>query len=63
MVTLLVLQQMIEQEVFYSGGNTGNQLDMRIATLSSLGDTVDGGGDLLLLQKAALQGFLTPQEE
>jgi len=31
---------------FYSGGNTGNQLDMRIATLASLGDTVDGGGDL-----------------
>ena len=31
---------------FYSGGNTGNRLDMRIATLASLGDTVDGGGDL-----------------
>ena len=31
---------------FYSGGNTGNQLDMRFCTLASLGDSVDGGGDL-----------------
>ena len=36
---------------FYSGGNTGNQLDMRIATLASLGDTVDGGGDLHVATK------------
>ena len=36
---------------FYSGGNTGNQVDMRIATLASLGDTVDGGGDLAFATK------------
>ena len=36
---------------FYSGGNTGNQVDMRIATLASLGDTVDGGGDLAVATK------------
>ena len=36
---------------FYSGGNTGNQVDMRIATLASLGDTVDGGGDLTVATK------------
>ena len=33
---------------FYSGGNYGNQLDMRFCTLASTGDSVDGGGDLIL---------------
>ena len=42
---------------FYSGGNTGNQLDMRIATLSSLGDTVDGGGDLAVATKGRPAGI------
>ena len=36
---------------FYSGGNTGNQVDMRFCTLASLGDTVDGGGDLAVATK------------
>ena len=41
---------------FYSGGNTGNQLDMRFCTLASLGDSVDGGGDLTVATKGKPTG-------
>ena len=41
---------------FYSGGNTGNQLDMRFCTLASLGDSVDGGGDLIVATKGKPTG-------
>ena len=36
---------------FYSGGNTGNQLDMLLCTLASLGNSVDSGGDLYVATK------------
>jgi len=41
---------------FYSGGNTGNQLDMRLCTLASMGDSVDGGGDLSVATKGKPTG-------
>ena len=41
---------------FYSGGNTGNQLDMRFCTLASMGDSVDGGGDLVVATKGSPTG-------
>ena len=41
---------------FYSGGNTGNQLDMRFCTLASMGDSVDGGGDLTVATKGSPTG-------
>ena len=41
---------------FYSGGNTGNALDMRICTLASMGDSVDGGGDLSVATKGKPTG-------
>ena len=41
---------------FYSGGNTGNALDMRICTLASMGDSVDGGGDLAVATKGSPTG-------
>ena len=41
---------------FYSGGNTGNALDMRLCTLASMGDSVDGGGDLSVATKGKPTG-------
>ena len=41
---------------FYSGGNYGNQLDMRFCTLASTGDSVDGGGDLIVATKGKPTG-------
>jgi len=41
---------------FYSGGNTGNALDMRFCTLASMGDSVDGGGDLSVATKGSPTG-------
>ena len=41
---------------FYSGGNTGNALDMRLCTLASMGNSVDGGGDLSVATKGKPTG-------
>ena len=41
---------------FYSGGNSGNQLDMRLCTQASMGDSVDGGGDLSVATKGKPTG-------
>ena len=41
---------------FYSGGNSGSQLDMRFCTLASMGDSVDGGGDLTVATKGKPTG-------
>ena len=41
---------------FYSGGNSGSQQNMNFCTLASMGNSVDGGGDLIAATKGKPTG-------